>query len=113
MQRRKGLSPYVIEVLSSGMCNTDEELESVVVRVAWVVEDRQTRPVSYGFTDYDSTLSSEDQNYRLRATLSTSDVREMLQAVSTTTRAEAKTLVDRVTALMLLEEGIASNASYN
>lgn len=119
MQLDEGASsPYRVEILSSGLCNTEARIETVSLRVAWVVEDSQTRPICYGYTDYDresNSLQKEkvEHSYRLRAELTKEDVAEMLREVAAATRVEAREFRYRLAYLMLAEEGGAYSGSFN
>lgn len=118
MQLKEGANtPYNVQILSSGLCNAQAKVDTVSLRVAWVVEDSKTRPICYGYTDYDrkGSLDKEyvEHSYRLRAELDKKDVAEMLREVSSATRVEAREFRYRLACLMLAEEGGAYGGSFN
>jgi hypothetical protein len=114
MQHEQRASPYNVSILCAGLTYAKGYAEDAVMRVAWVVEDRQGVPVGYGYTDFiDSELEEAEEVAKLRRELSDEDFSELISEVYNVAREEAAKVRDIAAMDLLLSEGIDTYASYN
>lgn len=115
MQSLKGVDPYKVEILSTGLRTAKAREADVVVCVGWVVEDSRKRPFCYGRTEFALDCGPECHNtsYKLRAVLSEREVDCILEKVIDTAYEEADRLRCSIVRLVELEEEAASYARAN